>query len=45
MHEWIDSNSVLFHVYFEVDAEDGAHRLTGELFPASAAAFRERFGE
>jgi hypothetical protein len=45
MHEWIDSNSVLYHVYFEVDAEDGAHRLTGELFPASAAAFRERFGE
>lgn len=43
MHDWITSHDVLYHAYFQYDAEhDGPHRL--EAFPRSAAVFRRLFG-
>lgn len=48
MHDFITNpaNDVVFHVYFDVMAGDGAHQLSGRSspFPEAAAAYRELFG-
>ena len=50
MHQFINdpANSVLFHVYFDVNAPDGDHHISGRdqpsAFPLGAAKFRELFG-
>jgi hypothetical protein len=45
MHEWIEDNDVAYHMYFDYDAPDGAHRLDSGQFPRSESAFLERFGK
>jgi glycosyl hydrolase family 26 len=45
MAAWIASNHVAYHVYFEFDASDGAHRLMTGRFPSGAAVFRQQFGK
>ena len=42
MRDWIETNPTDYHVYFDVDVADGAHRL--ERFPAAQRAFRRAFG-
>jgi Glycosyl hydrolase family 26 len=44
MHEWIRTNNVANHYYFEWDAPDGNHELASGQFPRSAARFRQLFG-
>ena len=44
MHEWLASSNVAYHAYFEYDAPDGQHRLTGTEFPNAAERFRALFG-
>jgi hypothetical protein len=44
MHEWISQNNVAYHMYFEKDLSDGAHRLMAGRFPQGAAAYRSLFG-
>jgi regulation of enolase protein 1 (concanavalin A-like superfamily) len=52
MYDFIQdpANNVAFHIYFEVNAADGAHQLTSmpgrtaTAFPNSAALFRKLFG-
>jgi hypothetical protein len=44
MYEWIRTNNVAAHYYFEFDAPDGSHELTSGEFPRSAARFRQLFG-
>jgi hypothetical protein len=44
MYQWIHSNNVAFHMYFEVDAKDAAHRLMTSQFPKSSARYRALFG-
>jgi len=50
MHEFISDpgNYVLFHVYFDVNAPDGDHHISGldapTGFPQGAGAFRQLFG-
>jgi Glycosyl hydrolase family 26 len=44
MYEWIRTNNVAYHMYFEFDAPDGAHALMGDQFPNSADAFVQLFG-
>ncbi len=43
MYEWIRTNNVANHYYFEYDA-DGQHELMSGQFPNAAARFRELFG-
>jgi Glycosyl hydrolase family 26 len=45
MGEWISRNNVAYHMYFEVDAPDGEHRLMTGRFPRGAAAFRASFAQ
>jgi hypothetical protein len=44
MYEWIRTNNVAAHYYFEFDAGDGDHELANGQFPRSAARFRQLFG-
>jgi hypothetical protein len=39
------ANRVSQHIYFEHDARDGEHRLTGGRFSAAASSFRTYFGD
>ncbi|KAI7258997.1 hypothetical protein KC345_g10414 [Hortaea werneckii] len=42
MHDWIESNNVAWHVYFNVSASDGDHDLYDTVaFPQSSAKFSE----
>lgn len=43
MHNWIASNNVAYHVYFDFDAPDGAHALLSGRFPTAAAALHSDF--
>ena len=43
MYDWITSHNVAFHMYFEYDASDGAHRLMTTQFPIGSAAYRQLF--
>jgi hypothetical protein len=45
MVDWIAQNDVAYHMYFEVDAPDGAHRLLTGKFPRGAATFRSLFAQ
>ena len=41
MHEFIEANNVIYHMYFDVTADDGDHRITTPTaFPQAAAAFK-----
>jgi hypothetical protein len=44
MYDWITANNVAFHMYFEFDGSDGAHRLMLRQFPIGAAKYRQLFG-
>jgi hypothetical protein len=47
MHDFImdPANRVVFHAYFDVNAPDGAHQISGATdFPKSAALFKQLFG-
>jgi hypothetical protein len=43
MHDWIVSNNVAYHVYFDFDAPDGAHALLTGRFPNAAEALHAVF--
>ena len=43
MHNWITSHNVAYHVYFDLDAPDGAHSLLNGRFPTAAATLRSTF--
>ena len=43
MHDWIASNNVAYHSYFEYDTDKPIRLMTGN-FPAAAAEFRRLFG-
>jgi hypothetical protein len=43
MHAWIAAGNVRYHCYFDFDAQDGRHRISGGALPAGAAEFRGRF--
>ncbi len=43
MHNWITSNNVAYHVYFDFDAPDGAHALLTGRFPTAATTLRSTF--
>jgi len=40
MWRWIGSNNVAYAAYFEVDANDGSHRLMTNEFPKASAEYR-----
>lgn len=42
MHEYITTNNVAYHAYFEFNADDGPHRLM-ETFPESAKEYQRLF--
>ncbi len=45
MHDWIASNNVAFHHYFEINGSDGiTHELMGGAFPQGAVKFQQLFG-
>ena len=44
MHDWIGSNDVAYHIYFEFENGYEAGALTTGAFPNSAAVFRSLFG-
>lgn len=44
MYDWINQNNVAYHLYFEYDASDGAHRMMTGQFPVAGAKYRELFG-
>jgi hypothetical protein len=43
MHDWITSNRVAYHMYFDFDAPDGSHELMNGQFPRAAARFKQLF--
>jgi hypothetical protein len=44
MYEWIASNNVAYHAYFEADMPGAKMRLMTGTFPSAAAEFRRLFG-
>lgn len=42
MVDWIGAHDVAHAIYFDVDARDGAHRISTDRFPMASAVFRER---
>jgi hypothetical protein len=44
MHEWIRTNNVASHYYFEFDSDGNRYELMNGQFPRSAARFRQLFG-
>jgi len=44
MHEWVNTNNVAYHLYFDFDAGDGRHKLTGGDFPRASQRMKELFG-
>ncbi|MBI1857282.1 hypothetical protein HYS01_03330 [Candidatus Saccharibacteria bacterium] len=51
MYEWMNAlpatgpGSLAYHMYFEYDAKDGAHRLMNTQFPNASAKFKSLFGD
>lgn len=45
MHDWITSNNVLYHMYFDFDvSSDHRYAITTGNFPKSAVRYQELFG-
>lgn len=41
MLEWVEAHDALYAIYFDVDASDAAHRLSGGQFPESGTVLRQ----
>jgi len=44
VHNWVQTKSVAWELYFNSDAPDGKHRLDNGQFPAAASTYRALFG-